>query len=294
MAGEVVGQYFFNFGIRTVTGDFSSSGRLYKISGVYATGTDFNYEPPFDPSKRTVRESFDWVAEGRYSQATKAINEKLDFFNRTTRQSAGSFTSTMQCDQDPWLEAPGPCQFIVTTPTGSPPGTFVGDMAMVVPSAPFSSALTTGERAELNLQFHIFLSVRQKVGPESLTTVESTAPIIVAPHHNGYMVYKKSEFVIEPAPNFPGDEILVEFRRLDTPGAPRKPWRVPATTLSSGVLIPFQIFGAQPGPYAMRARIDAPQPGDFSREIRFEYLMESPFLTTPSKGPVEISVTRTR
>jgi hypothetical protein len=287
MAGEVTGQFFFNFGIRTVAGDFSSSERLYKISGVYATGTDFNFEPPFDPSKRKIQESFDWVAEGRYKPATKAIYEKLEFFNVTTRQSAGSLTSKMQCDQDPWLEAPGPCQFIVTTPTGSPPGTFVGEMTRVVPSAPFSSALTTGERAALNRQFDIFLSVRQKIGPASLITVESTAPIIVRPQQNGYMLYKKSEFVIEPVPSFPGDQILVEFRRLDTPGAQRKPWLLPATVLSSGVLIPHVIFGTQPGPYAMRARIDAPEPGDFSREVRFEYLMESPFLTTPSKGPVD-------
>ena len=159
-------------------------------------------------------------------------------------------------------------------------------MTTVVPSAPFSSALTTGERAELNRQYDIFLGVRQKVGTASLDMYESTAPVIVAPHHKGYMVYKKSEFVIEPVPNFPGDQILVEFRRLDTPGAQRKPWLMPTTLLSSGVLIPFQIFGAQPGPYAMRARIDVPEPGDFSREVQFEYLMESPFLTTPSKGDV--------
>jgi hypothetical protein len=37
----------------------------------------------------------------------------------------------------------------------------------------------------------------------------------------------------------------------------------------------------------MRARIDAPEPGDFSREVRFEYLLEAPFLTTPSEGPLD-------
>jgi hypothetical protein len=294
MAGEIVGQYFFNFGIRTVSGDFSSSVRLYNISGVYATGTDFNYEPPFDPSKRNIQESFDWVAEGGYSPATKAINEKLDFFNKTTRQFVGSLTSTMQCDQDPWLDAAGPCQFIVTTPTGSPPQFFVGDMNTVVPSAPFSSALTAGERAELNRQFDIFLSVRQRIGPASLTSAVSTAPIIVRPQQNGYMLRRKSEFVIEPAPHFPSDQILVEFRRLDMPGAVRKAYPYPANLLSSGVLIPEVIFGAQPGPYAMRARTDAPEPGVFSREVRFDYLMEAPFLTTPSRGPVQMAVTKTR
>ena len=52
---EIVGQYFFNFGVRTVKGDFSSSERLYEIAGVYATGQDFNFEPPFDPNKRIVQ-----------------------------------------------------------------------------------------------------------------------------------------------------------------------------------------------------------------------------------------------
>jgi hypothetical protein len=293
MAGEIVGQYFFNFGIGKVTADFSSSERLYKILGVYAFGEDFNYEPPYDPSKRTVLQSFDWVAEGRYHPATKAINEKFDFFNIMTRQSA-SFTSTMQCAQDPWLEAAGPCQFIVTTPTGSPPGSFVGDMNTVVPSAPFSSALTPGERAELNRQFGIFLSVRQRIGPASLTTAVSTAPIILRPHQNGYMLRRKSEFVIEPAPGFPGDEIYVEFWRLDMPGAKRAEWKLPATLFGSGVLIPDVIFGAQPGPWAMRARIDAPQPGDFSREVRFDYLMKNPFFSPPSEGLVETSVTKNR
>ena len=101
------------------------------------------------------------------------------------------------------------------------------------------------------------------------------------------MVYNKSQFIIEPAPDFPGDQILVEFRRLDTPAAKRIPWRVPTTVLSQGVLIPFAIFGAQPGPWAMRARIDAPKPGAFSREVRFDYLMQSPFVTPPSKPLVK-------
>ena len=286
---EIVGQHFFNFGIRSVRGVFSGSERRYEITGIYATGHDSNYEPPYDPSKRSVHASFDWVADGRYNPGTKAIYEKLDFFQTPARQFVGSLTSTMHCDQDPWLEAPGPCQAIVTTPAGIPPGAFVGDMSGVVPSAPFSSALTIGERAELNRQYDIALAVRQRVGPASLSMYESTAPIIVRPHHRGYMVYKKSEFAIEPAANFPGDQILVEFRRLDIPGAQRQPWLMPATLLRSGVLIPFQIFGAQPGPYAMRARIDAPEVGDFSREVRFDYLMESPIFSTPSEGGSDLS-----
>ena len=77
---EIVGQHFFNFGIRSVRGVFSGSERRYEITGIYATGHDSNYEPPYDPSKRSVHASFDWVADGRYNPGTKAIYEKLDFF----------------------------------------------------------------------------------------------------------------------------------------------------------------------------------------------------------------------
>jgi hypothetical protein len=113
---EVVGQYFFRFGIDEVNGDFSKPERRYTISGTYAVGHDFNYELPFDPAKRKLDVSFSWVAEGRYNAVTNATSEKLDLFNTTTRAPAGSLTSTMVCNRDPWLEAStGPCQFVVTT-----------------------------------------------------------------------------------------------------------------------------------------------------------------------------------
>ena len=90
---EVVGQYFFQFGIREVKGDFSAAERQYKIRGVYATGQDFNYGGTFDLSKHKVLESFDWFAAGRFNPATKATNEKLDLFDTKYRKFAGSFTS---------------------------------------------------------------------------------------------------------------------------------------------------------------------------------------------------------
>ena len=107
---------------------------------------------------------------------------------------------------------------------------------------------------------------------------ESTAPMIVHPLQNGYMVYKKSEFIIQPNPKFPGDRILVEFRRIDT--GKIEVWELP-TTLFQGAPIPHNIFGAQPGRYEMRARIDSPKPGAFSRKVQFEYLMQTPTFTTP-------------
>lgn len=291
-AEEVVGQYFFQFGIGEVTGEFSKAERRYTISGRYAVGHDFNTEPPFNPAKRKLEASFDWVAEGRYNPATNATSEKLDLFNTNTRASAGSLTSTMVCDRDPWLEASvGPCQFVVTTASGSPPGTFVLDISPVAPSVPFSSALTTTERWRLNRQYDIFLAARQKLEPLLTPTYESTAPSIVAPAQNGYMIHRKSKFIIQPAPNFSGTKILVEFTPPDAPAgqAPEKVvWQMSTSVLSLGADIPYAIFGTREGTWAMRARINVPTPGAFTREVRFQYLMQSPFVNLPSERSVEL------
>jgi hypothetical protein len=104
------------------------------------------------------------------------------------------------------------------------------------------------------------------------------------------MVYRKSKFIIEPAPNFTGTEILVEFTPPDTPaGQPPEKflWQMSTSSLSQGADIPYVIFGTREGIWAMRARINVPTPGAFSREVRFQYLLQSPFVTLPSEGAVE-------
>jgi hypothetical protein len=290
-AEEIVGQYFFQFGIGEVNGDFSKPERRYTIKGRYAFGHDFNTKPPFDPAKRKLDASFDWVAEGRYNPVTNATSEKLDLFNTNTRASAGSLNSTMVCNRDPWLEpSVGPCQFVVTTPSGSPAGTFVLDISPVAPSLPFSSALTTTERWRLNRQFDIFLAARPKFEALLTPTHESTAPSIVAPAQNGYMVYRKSKFIIQPAPNFSGTGILVEFTPPDTPaGQPPEKiyWPMSTNALSQGADIPYNIFGTREGTWTMRARTNVPVPGAFTREVRFQYLLQNPFVNLPSEAPVE-------
>ena len=285
---EVVGQYFFRFGITEVKGNFSALERRYKILGVYAFGQDSNSGGTFDLNKRQVQESFEWEADGRFNPATKATYEQLNLYSK---KRTGSVTSTMVCNEDPWLElySSGRCQKPVMKQSGNPPETFVSDLSSTAaPDIPFSAALTTTERFRLNQQFNAFLAARQKIGPGSLPTEESTAPMIVYPVQNGYMVYKKSEFIIQPNPKFTGDQILVEFKRVGT--GKLELWGPLATTLfNKGVLIPYNIFGTQTGLYEMRARIDSPKPGAFSRKVQFEYLMQSPkILFPPSNTPPEL------
>lgn len=292
---EVVGQHFFRFGIREVKGDFSSAERRYKISGVYAIGQDFNDGGTFDVSKRKVLESFEWFAEGRFNPATKATYEKLDLTNKTNRTSAGWFTSTMTCNEDPWLEPyrSGLCQGVDTkpsaTPNPTPPATFVPDLntnnpvtgPAAAPDIPFSAALTAAERFRLNQQLYAFLASRQKIGPGSLPMDESTAPIIVYPVQNGYMVYRKSKFIIQPNPKFSGDQIYVELTQLATNTILQPPWVLPTTLFTTGMLIPDGLLGTQTGKYKMRARIETPKPGAFSRAVFFEYMMQSPKILFP-------------
>ena len=288
---EVVGQHFFQFGISEVKGDFSAVERRYKIKGVYAIGQDFNSGGTFDISKHKVQESFDWFAEGRFNPATKTTDEKLAVFSTTNGTAAGSLTSTMMCNQDPWLEpySSGRCQKVDTKQSvnPTPPASLHPDLkSTAAPDIPFSAALTTTERFRLNQQFMIFLAARQKIGPGSPPTDLSTAPMIISPVQNGYMVRRKSEFIIQPNPKFTGDSMLVEFRWIKT-GA-KEVWPQPTAVLSQGAPVPETVFGARPGPMTIRARIDLPKPGAFSREVRFEYFMQSPLLTTPSKTPIEL------
>ena len=286
---EVVGQHFFQFGIVKVSGDFSTLVRRYKITGMYAVGEDSNSGGTFDPNKHQVLMRFDWFADGQFNPATKATDEKLVLFKKDDGTAAGSFTSTMTCNQDPWLESysSGRCQKVDKKQSGNPPGTFGPDLtSTAAPDIPFSAALTTTERFRLNQQFMIFLATRQKIGPGSLPTDVSTAPIIVSPVQNGYIVWKKSQFIIQPNPKFTGDTMLVEFRWLNT--GVKEVWPQPTVILTQGAPIPEAVLGPRPGRMAMRARIDLPKPGAFSREVQFEFLMQSPAVTPPSKTPIEL------
>lgn len=296
-AGEVVGQRFFQFGINDIKGTFSNTESRYIITGVYAVGEDLNYSEPFDPNKKKVLDFFEWKAEGKYNLATKVTEEKFDLFSTSLRSLAGSFTSNMVCVRDPWREeAPGgPCQFVDTKASGKPPPVFVSDLSTTAQGVPFSSVLTPSERVKLNQQYQIFLARSQQREPGAPPgTVErylQTAPTIVTPTINGYMVYKKSKFTIRPAQNFNGSQILVQFTRLNAPAGQLNEtfaWTMQTAILAQGADIPNEIFGTRTGPWKVRARIDAPKAGDFSAEVPFQYVMQSPAVTTKPKGSFDL------
>jgi hypothetical protein len=285
-AEEIIGQYFSHIEIGDVKAKFSSSISRYTVSGVYVFGHLFSSGTVSD------RQIFDWLAEGTYNPGNNATGEKFDLFSRAGRALVASFTSTMTCSKDPWLDgSAAPCQFVQTKHTGTPPGAFPDDLKVNL--VPFSSILSATQRAELNRQHKIFLASNQKYkpgDPESLQRFESTAPMIVAPAPNAYMVFGKSKFVIKPGLKLNGTEILVHFIPLDTkPGYLEEtfPWRWPTDVLAQGADIPNGVFGKRAGLWKMRARISAPAQGEWSPEVRFRYVLQSPVFTPPSKGSIE-------
>ena len=287
-AEEVVGQYFSHIEIGDVKPKFSSSESHYTISGVYVFGHVLS------SGTVTDRQVFDWRAEGKHNPSTNATEEKFDLFSKTDRALVASFTSKMVCSKDPWRDpSAAPCQFVETRPSGSPPGAFPSDLAKVVTGVPFSSILSASQRAELNRQHRIFTASHQQLKPgepPSQQRYETTAPTIVSPAPNAYMVYRKSQFIIKPGSKLNGTEILVHFTPLDTkPGQLEEtfPWRMSSNILAKGADIPHAIFGTRAGRWKMRARITAPVEGDWSPEVRFRYVMQSPVVAPPSKGSIE-------
>jgi hypothetical protein len=287
-AEEVVGQYFSHIEIGDVKAKFSSSISRYTVSGVYVFGHILS------SGTVTDRQVFDWLAEGTHSPGNNGTGEKFDLFSRAGRALVASFTSKMTCSKDPWLDgSAAPCQFVETKHSGSPPGAFPSDLSNVVNGVPFSSILSATQRAELNRQHRIFLASNQKYkpgDPQSPQRFETTAPTIVAPAPNAYMVLGKSKFVIKPGSKLNGTEILVHFIPLDTkPGELEetfaRSW--PTNVLAQGADIPKDVFGKRAGLWKMRARISAPVQGAWSPDVRFRYVLQSPVFTPPSKGSIE-------
>jgi hypothetical protein len=282
-AEEILGQYDSHMEIGEVKAKFSSVDSQYTISGVYVVAEISRFG--------TSSEVFDWKAEGRYNPATKATQEKFNLYPGNQETLIASFTSKMVCSRDPWLDATAaPCQSVTRTPSGRPPGAFPSDLSNVN-GVPFSSVLSKTQRAELNRQYRVFNATNQKYGHGNSPSAQfvTTAPIIVSPSPSAYMVYKKSKFVIKAGDKLNGTEILVHFMPDKKPGELQEifSWSKPTDILAQGLDIPDEIFQKRYGQWKMRARIEAPTVGAWTREVQFQYVMKSPALTPPSKRSTE-------
>lgn len=152
----------FRFGITGIKGTFSTSAHRYSVTGLYAITEDRNRTGENNPNKVSVSESYEWVASGQFTLADGATAETLEFYSPSNRSFAGSLISNMVCKKgDPWREAKGPCERVISTPNWQTAINFRNDLSTTAAGVPFSSVLTWNERARLNQQYQIYLASRQ-------------------------------------------------------------------------------------------------------------------------------------
>jgi hypothetical protein len=170
---------------------------------------------------------------------------------------------------------------------------------------PLSVFLNPTQHAALQKQYQIAMTAHQKPGatgpvmskpPSPLvspppsqghvtTSVHSTAPTIIEPYDNGPLIFQGSlRFKASPSPYLSGDSADVEFTYNDAP--PNKPyvnkWFTTVGDMNKGVVVPPGVTSTMPGSWKVRARIAAPQAGDWSDYVFFR--MVSPPVTTPLQG----------
>ncbi|HEY7531478.1 MAG TPA: hypothetical protein VH681_01695, partial [Nitrospiraceae bacterium] len=122
----------------------------------------------------------------------------------------------------------------------------------------------------------------------------STAPTIVSPTANGYLVKGRGAFKITPSQYLTGTHAQIQLRWLNPPanlqgkGVDFYNYEVPMNLLSgpSGIAAP-ENYLAQ-GTWEIRVRINQPKVGDWSLPVRFEYYLQNP--TAAPKTDVQFGV----
>lgn len=203
----------------------------------------------------------------------------------------------MRCIADPWLTINSTCDGIVATadaPLNRPGAAHtIGwgqslSLGSIITgkinyySRPYSAILNDGARNALNVQYQErYSQVQYKANPNML---QSTAPIIESPQPNARVTSSSFKIQIVPSKNLNGTHILVQFTKEDGPPNVLKPtytWRRLTSELRNGASLPTDIITTK-GRWTLRARIDAPQLGDFSDDVPFTY--EPAIATKPRKG----------
>ena len=230
-----------------------------------------------------------WRGIGTYEPGTGGTTEDIVIFAPRLDESSrpyGRFQAMMRCIADPWLTVNSTCDGIVAiadTPMNRlgaartigwgqsfPLGpTITGKIKYY--GRPYSAISNDGASKALNVQYQErYGQVQYKANPNML---QSTAPIIESPQPNARVTSSSFKIQIVPSKNLTGTHILVQFTKDDGPPNQLKPtyaWRRLTSELSNGAYLPTDIIATK-GRWTLRARIDAPQLGDFSADVPFIY-----------------------
>lgn len=241
-----------------------------------------------------------WTGTGTYNPATGQTTEdvvvpaaRLDEPSRPY----GRFQTTMHCASDPWLTIKIKCTRIVPTvdaPLDRPGAANASGWRQAMPlapmitdtiqrySRPFTSILTDDTRRALNQQYRLVFQT--KVNP---LVRKPNAPNIIYPQPNTRITSSSFKIQIVPSQMLTGTHIFVQFTRLDGPPNTLKPtyaWTRPTSELVNSTYLPTDIVNSK-GNWSLRARIEAPKPGDFSADVPFVY---APAIATKPRGGFDI------
>lgn len=200
-----------------------------------------------------------------------------------------------RCSQDPWLTAKA-CTLNDASPERQSKlnmhlMNYMINPPIIASARPFSAALlSSAQLTALNQQqqasrvSQAWQPARTKQGTAAIYVDKANAPIIMSPQPNTRITSSSFKIQITPSQNLGGTHILVQFTKVDGPANQLKPtytWTRLTSALANGAYLPTDIVNSA-GNWTLRARIDAPKPGDFSAEVPFTYAPA--IATTPRTG----------
>jgi hypothetical protein len=197
-----------------------------------------------------------------------------------------------RCTRDPWINPVACVNYGLTVPDDI---RSVWTQVDELQSFPWTAnVLSPSDKKQLIAQYNQINGIVP--GPRTslqsgVKAVVSTAPIVISPQRDA-VIYRTSKFQIVPVQQFSGNRILVQFTQLEGPAGQLKPtfaWVKSTSELVQGADVPLEIFStAREGHWSMRARIEAPKAGDFSVEVPFRFVMQTPGVMTRPKGQFEL------
>lgn len=275
---------FSSFGIGEPNGSciiktaaFDSKSSIYQFSG----------ECTLRHTRLKLLTTAPWTATGTFDPKTTSTSEDIVVPAARIDQPSrpyGRFQAKMHCPSDPWLTQNIACNGIVPTidaPLDQTAPNAVGWQqseplapkirdVLVYNRRPFTAVLSDDMRRALNKQHSNPLGLQTKVNP---MVVQPNSPIIISPQPNTRVTSNAFKIQIVPSKMLTGTHILVQFTKVDGPANQLKPtysWLRPTGELASGAYLPTDLVNSK-GNWKIRARIDAPKPGDFSAEVPFTY-----------------------
>lgn len=244
------------------------------------------------PNSKTEQsyDSIKWEALGKHTANLGESEEKISLLrlvrpDQPNYQTIGIITAKMKCSQDPWLNPP---QFGCTDLFYGRSETLskynLDNLYAKDKSVPRTSLLPSNQRAALQRQLQASQPARLKPNNPAIYANLATAPIIMNPQPNTRVTSSAFKIQIVPSKMLTGTHILVQFTKVDGPANQLKPtyaWSRPTSELANGASLPTNIVSN--GQWTLRARIDAPKPGDFSADVPFAYA-PAPIAITPRKN----------